>query len=695
MSSFVQFRSICIHMETRRALYKCISLCKTLASVGLCWATLTADPTVRADETNSAAGSKTDLFDKPLQELVNQYVTIAKRTPEPLEQTAAAVYVLTQDDIRHSGATSIPEALRLVPGLDVARVDSHNWAISSRGFNDVFANKLLVMIDGRTVYSPLFSGVFWDEEDTIMADIDRIEVVRGPGATLWGANAVNGVINVVTKSAQDSQGLLVSGGGGSEERGFADVRYGFKFDDGVYMKTYAKYFDRGSSVFENGNNSYDAWSMFRGGFRMDIDKANDNVFTLQGDAYTGQENEVYTMPTATPPAFVTNTPSIDNLAGLNVLGRWTHDFTKDSQFILQAYYDRTVRNNPVLSQVRDTGDIDFQHIFKFGERNDITWGTGFRTTHRDVKNSLNVALIPPTDTRNLYSAFVQDEITIVPERLKTIIGTKFEHNDFTGFEVQPSIRAVFTPHTNHTIWASVSRAVRTPSEAESDIRLNVPIVGAPPGSVTAFGNPDMDSESLIAYEIGYRFQPNCRLSLDLTAFYNDYSRLRSLDALPPISPLLPPQVHPSLVGNSLTGESYGGEASATIQAVPDLWSVKGGYSFLKLNIHRNESSDQTTELMYEGSSPQNQFFILSAFELPFNLGLDTTLRYVDRLNYFGIPSYVELDARLAWHPKTNLEFAIVGQNLLHEHHREFAPTFIGFQNTEIERGVYAKVTFRY
>ncbi|MGZ4986977.1 MAG: TonB-dependent receptor plug domain-containing protein [Limisphaerales bacterium] len=655
---------------------------------------LAANAPVRGDETNDVAAAKSDLFDKPLQELM-QYITIAKRTPEPLEKTAAAVSVLTQDDIRRSGATSIPEALRLVPGLDVARVDAHTWAISSRGFNDVFANKLLVMIDGRTVYSPLFSGVFWDEEDTMMEDIDRIEVVRGPGATLWGANAVNGVINVVTKSAKDSQGLLVTGGGGSEELGFGSVRYGFKLDDGIYMKVYQKYFDRGSSVFENGSDAFDAWSMYRGGFRIDVDKADNNLFTFQGDAYTGQENEVYLVPTAIPPAFVGSAKSIDNVAGVNVLGRWSHDFSKDSQFILQSYYDHTVRNNPVLSQTRNTGDVDFQHVFKVGERNEITWGTGFRTTHRDVKNSLNVALIPPNDTRNLYSAFLQDEITVMPDRLKMILGSKFEHNDFTGFEVQPSIRAVFTPHTNHTIWASVSRAVRTPSEAESDIRLNEPVVGVPPGAITTFGNPDMLSESLIAYEIGYRFQASRRLNFDLTAFYNDYSRLRSLQPLPPISPFFPAQIHPSVVGNSLTAESYGGEASVTLQAIPDLLTFKGGYSLLKLNAHRNNSGDQTTEMMDEGSSPQNQFFLLSSFDLPFHLEFDTTVRYVDRLTDPSVASYAELDARLAWHPRTNLEFAVVGQNLLHEHHREFAPTFIASQNTEVERGVYGKVTFRY
>jgi iron complex outermembrane receptor protein len=648
-----------------------------------------------AAATNNVAAIKRSLLDTPMEDLLRT-VTIVTRSPEPLEKTPAAVSVLTADDIRRSGATSIPEALRLVPGMDVARVDSHTWAISSRGFNDVFANKLLVMIDGRTIYSPLFSGVFWDVQDTVLEDIDHIEVVRGPGAALWGANAVNGVINVVTKSAKDTQGLLATGGGGTEELGFGAVRYGMALDDGIFMRVYSKYYDRGSSAFANGSDAFDSSSMLRGGFRMDIDKTNNNLFTFQGDIYAGQENEVYFVPTPFPPTFVTHTPSIDNVAGGNILGRWTHDFSKDSQFIVQSYYDRTVRNNPVLSETRDTSDVDFQHAFKLGERNDITWGTGFRTTHRNLKNSLNVTLLPPLETHNLFSAFVQDEITVVPERLKTIIGSKFEHNDFTGFEVQPSIRAVFTPsHTNHTIWAAISRAVRTPSEAENDIRLNQAVPGVPPPAVTSYGNPNMLSEALIAYEIGYRVQPTPRLSLDLTAFYNDYTRLRSLDPLPPISPFLPPPVHPSIVGNALTGESYGAELAATWEAIPDTWRLKSGYSYLQVNIHRGTSPDQRTELMYEGTSPQNQFFILSALDLPLNLEFDTTLRYVDQLQAFGVPSYVDLDARLAWHPRTDLEFAVVGQNLLHDHRPEFAPTFIGTQATQVERGVYGKVTFRY
>lgn len=665
-----------------------------------------AGATARADVNSAddapAIAMRNDVTALSLEQLMRIPVTTPTRTPESLEKTAAAVSVLTQDDIRRSGATSIPEALRYVPGLDVARIDAHTWAISSRGFNDEFANKLLVMIDGRTVYTPLFSGVFWDEQDTLMEDIDRIEVVRGPGATLWGANAVNGVINVVTKSAKDSQGLFMSAGGGTDERAFGSVRYGLKLDDGVYMKVYAKYFDRDSSVYPNGKDAWDAWSTspLRGGFRVDIDKTNGNTFTFEGDAYSLQENEIYAVPAFTPP-FAMPAKSIDNVAGGNVLGRWTHVFAKDNQLTVQSYYDRRVRNDPVLSENRDTGDIDAQHAFTIGNRNDVTWGGGFRTTHRDVENSPNVTILPPTETRNLYSAFVQDEIAIVPDVLKGIVGTKFEHNDFTGFEVQPSVRAVYTPRTNHTVWAAISRAVRTPSEAEDDIQLNppgapfVPGPNGPVGTATLYGNPQMQSEALIAYEVGYRFQPHPRLNFDLSTFYNDYTRLRSLEALPPVAPGLPSFLHPSVAENKLTGESYGGELAVNFQAVPDLWRLRAGYSLLKVEIHRRNSSDQATELMYEGSAPQNQFFLRSSFDLPGNIQFDTGLRCVDRIRAQSIPSYVELDARLAWEARTNLEFAVVGQNLLHAHHEEFAPTFIGSQKTDVERGVYGKVTFRY
>ncbi len=624
-----------------------------------------------------------------VEELVDIDVTSVSKYPEKFSEAAAAVAVLTSEDMERAGVTNIPDALRLVPGLDVAQVDAHTWAISSRGFNDIFADKLLVLIDGRTVYTPLFSGVFWDFQDTLLADIDRIEVVRGPGATLWGANAVNGVINIITKSARDTQGFLVSTGGGTEDRDFVNVRYGVKIDDDTFARVYVKYFDRDSSVLPDGTDTHDAWDMFRGGFRLDSEPSNENAFTLQGDIYTGNEDEVYSVPTTTPP-FATTVSSTDQVSGGNLLGRWAHTFAPDSQLTLQAYYDRTEQETPIFGEKRDTGDVDLQDRFDWGDRQKIIWGVGFRVTHADIKNSLNVSLFPSDRTLTLYSAFVQDEISIVPERLRLTIGSKFEHNDFTGFEIQPSARALWTPGHAQTIWGSISRAVRTPSEAESDIRLNpAPPVPIPPGFLTIHGNPNMESEKLIAYEIGYRVQPIDQLKVDLTGFYNDYDDLRTIE------PLLPGPVSPSIVKNKLFGETYGVELSATAQ-VTRQWRVQGSYSYFDAQLHREPGSrDTSTEKIDEGSSPHNQFFIRSLLDVGWNIQFDSTLRYVDVLPVPKVPSYITLDLRLAWSPRKDLEFAVVGRNLLDDRHPEFAPTFIGTQKTEVERSVYGMVVWRY
>jgi len=624
-----------------------------------------------------------------VEQLLDVDVTSVSKYPEKLSEAAAAVAVLTQDDIASSGATSIPDALRLVPGLDVARADAHTWAISSRGFNDIFANKLLVMIDGRTVYTPLFSGVFWEIQDTMLEDIDRIEVVRGPGATLWGANAVNGVIDIITKSARETQGLLLSTGGGTEDRGFAALRYGMKINDDAFVRVYAKYFDRDESVLGNGDDAHDEWNMYRGGFRLDWDPTPQNSFTLQGDIYSGDQDETYLVPTVAPP-FSKTIESTDEVSGGNLLGRWTHNFAPDSVLTFQTYYDRTVRDSPIFGEDRDTGDIDLQHRFALGEIQEIIWGIGFRVTHADIKNSLNVSFIPSDRTLSLYSAFVQDEITIIPDLVRLAIGSKFEHNDFTGFEVQPSARALWTPGHSQTVWASISRAVRTPSEAESDVRLNpAPPVPLPPGLLTIFGNPEMESEQLLAYEVGYRVQPITAVRLDLTAYYNDYEDLRTVE------PLLPGPVSPSRVSNKLSGDAYGTEISATAQ-VTKQWRLQSSYSYWQADLALDRGShDRNTVSIDEGSSPHNQFFVRSILDVGWNVEFDSTLRYVDVLPFPKIPSYVTLDLRLAWSPLKNLEVSIVGQNLLEDHHPEFAPTFIGTQQSEVERGVYGKVVWRF
>jgi iron complex outermembrane recepter protein len=645
--------------------------------------------------------SKQDLAEMSIDDLMKIPVTTVSRKAEEFSKSPAAIYVLTQDDIRRSGAASIPEALRLVPGLDVAQVDSQQWAITARGFNDIFANKLQVMQDGRSIYTPLFSGVFWDVQDTILEDIDRIEVVRGPGGTLWGANAVNGVINIITKSAKDTQGLLINGGGGTFERAFGSVRYGDKAGEDLYMRVYAKYFARDEVDLPNGIGADDPWQMGQAGFRMDWDKweKNGNLLTFQGDFYEGALNNTFgTFNPLNPPSFFSSVQDDYRVSGGNMLGRWSHEFSDSSDLKLQTYYDRTDRNTPVFEEKRDTFDIDAQHHFTLGDRNDFVWGGGFRLNADKIVNKPTVSLFPSSETTELFSTFIQDEITLVEKRLQLTLGTKLEHNDYTGFEYQPSGRLLWTPHEKHTFWASISKAVRTPSRVEESVRLNNVLQ---PGVVdTIYGNTDFLSEDLIAYEFGYRVQPSSRVSFDLATFYNVYDNLRSIELGPsPTQPITAPPPPPAFfipthVANNLYGEAYGFELTSTIQ-LTDWWRLKPSYSLLKMQLHTRPGSTDTTSESDEGKSPQQQFILTSGMDLPHGLELDCVLRYVDRLPALDIDSYVAMDIRLGWRPNKNVELAIVGQNLFSVRHGEFAPSFINTPKTDIPEGVYGKITLRF
>ena len=404
-----------------------------------------------------------------LQELMDLDVTSVAKEPQPYGQAPAAIVVITGDQIRRSGASSIPEALRLADNLDVAQQNSHDWAISARGFNTALGDKLLVLIDGRSVYTPLYSGVFWDQQDYLLADLDRIEVISGPGGTLWGANAVNGVINITTKDAKDTQGVYVEGGGGSYLRDFGGARYGGTLSSNVIFRVYGKYFDRSDEVVSNGNDASDSWRMARGGFRIDDEASDQNHLTLQGDFYNGDEDVA--------------TGGSAHVNGNNVLGRWSHTFSEDSDLSLQMYFDRTHLADPIpaytigaitlaragiLTDDLDTYDLDFQHHFHVGSWNNIIWGLGYRFTHEEDINAPAIAFLPPTLDQNLYSGFVQDEIKI-RENLLFTLGTKLEHNDYTGFEVEPDARLQWNITPKQMLWAAISRAVRTPSRIDVDL----------------------------------------------------------------------------------------------------------------------------------------------------------------------------------------------------------------------------------
>ena len=649
-----------------------------------------------------------DLSQLSLEELGSVRVTTVSRKSEKLFDAPAAVYVISQEELRRSGVRSIPEALRMVPGLSVARAGAHDWAISARGFTDIFANKLLVKIDGRTVYSPLFSGVWWDTQNTVLEDVDRIEIVRGPGAALWGANAVNGVINIITKPASATQGVLVSAGAGSEDQGVASFRYGNKVSDDLHFRVFGKYFNTDDSALPSGGPGNDAWWIAQGGFRMDWEPTEVTQVTLQGDIYGGHEEQTLIVHSLTAP-FQSTLPGEITTRGGNLLGRWTRRFSDDTESSFQLYYDHTERSFQIAGEERDTVDADFQHQFPLGDRQQLILGGGYRYSQDDFnKNSFDLSVSPTRLGVGLFNVFVQDEITLAPDSLRLTLGSKFEHNDFTGLEVQPSGRLLWTPHEKHTVWASISRAVRTPSRADTGGRI-VQLILPParsdllPIGIASFGNSDFRSEELLAYEVGYRVAPHARLTLDAAGFYNVYGRLRSVEAGTPRlenSQGLPYVLFPFILYNNLQGETYGAELSATWR-ITDWWRFRGNYTFLEMQLRARPGSSETVSAGIQGArSPSQQFSLGSSMDLSRNVELDWMVRYVDALPNLSVRGYMEADLRLGWRPTRNLELALVGNNLLHARHREFVQGISGVAGTappktEVQRSVFGVVTWRF
>jgi iron complex outermembrane receptor protein len=545
----------------------------------------------------------------------------------------------------------------------------------------LYANKLLVLVDGRSVYTPLNSGVNWDTVDTLLEDVDRIEVVRGPGGTLWGANAVNGVVNIITKSARETQGFYAEAGGGTLERGFGAVRYGGQAGD-LFFRLYANYFDRADFDLASGASADDDWQKGQGGFRLDWEPPGPNRVTVQGDVYNGTESD---------------RTGDTSLAGGNLLGRWTHDYADDAQSKLQIYYDRFARDKDALFDI-ETFDADFQHQFPLGERQEIIFGAGYRLIHDNLENSPDVIFLPQSRTMQLPSAFVQDEISLLPDQLRLTLGTKVEHHYFSGWEVQPNARLAWTPDPNHTVWAAVSRAVRTPSRSEHDVRSNFSTVpGMPPEVYAADMRGRVESEDVIAYELGYRVQLLERLSVDVTTFYNDYDHFATFEPRADFVETNPPPthiVHPLEVRNKAFGETYGGELAVRWQAM-DWWRLDAYYNYLQIQLHAPHSLEPTAEFA-ERESPHHQVSLRSVMDLPRDTELDCIFRYVDSVPGFDIPSYVTMDVRFAWKPSPNWEIAIVGQNLFDNRHTEFGDAVaINPSASEVPRGFYGKLSCKF
>ena len=643
-----------------------------------------------------------------LEKLMDLEVTSVTRGEGTVGESAAAVSVITQEDIRRSGATTIAELFRRVPGMNVARIDNNKWAISARGFNDRFSNKLLVQQDGRTIYDPIFAGVYWNAADYPLEDIERIEVIRGPGASLWGANAVNGIINIITKSAENTQGGRLSAGGGTPEGGFGELRYGSTIGANADYRLYAKGFEREKQFSQQGD-THDQWNGASTGMRLDWRQNDLDTLTVQGDYLHSDSGRQDPDVKRTPP-FITLMADRTIAESGNILGRWTHRTDERTSWSLQAYWARFDTRQPAaeVSNNNDTYDLDFQQQFPVGGRHKVIYGLGYRYVNQSVGNSLSndglsVSWLKSHFYLSTYSAFLQDEYVVLPDSLRLLLGFKLEHNDFTGIEIQPTARLLWTPTGRQTFWAAVSRAVGTPSISEEGIKLSAIEPTTLASGTQVFprvtGNPDLSSIRLIAYELGYRAQVTEPFSLDCALFYNHYDGLVVSVPQSVQSGFAPgTAILPLLFQNRMDGDTYGAELGADWHPAK-WWRLYGTYSFLEMNLHPDSSLPAGTTddaKSAEGRSPQNQVFLQSSFDLSRNLEFDVMGRFVDRLPGFmqEIPAYFSLDARVAWRPRRDLEISVVGQNLLDDHHPEFGvSSIIAAPVVEIRRSVYAKVTW--
>ncbi len=631
-----------------------------------------------------------------LQQLGEIKVTTATKEPEEVWKTPAAIFVITQEDIERSGATSIPEALRLAPGVEVERIDSDKWAIGIRGFGSRLSRSVLVLIDGRTVYTTLLAGTYWEVQDTVLADVDRIEVIRGPGGTIWGPNAVNGVINIITKSSKETHGALVSAGGGNLEQGFFNARYGGGNTQGLDYRGYVKGFNRGAEFHSDGMN-FDRWRSIQGGFRMDWTKSQRDEITVQGDIYDEGAGESVVATSYTKP-YQETIDATALLSGGNVLARWKRVQGEGKDFQLQGYYDRANRREPNFADLRDTFDVDFLDRFRLPWRQQISWGAGARASRgNDIEVVSGLTFQPAKRTDYLLTGFFQDDIQLVPNRLALSLGTKLLRTNFSDFEAEPSARLIWTPTNTQSLWVAYTHAVRTPSDAEHDFFLSgfIGVTNGLPFFARFNANRNFRPEQLNSYELGYRRLLGKNVYVDLATFYNHYSDLFSEDITGgPFIETDPMPTHillPARFGNGLLGITKGVEVAPEWRPTK-FWRLRGTYSYLNMSLRRASGSlDIGTAGMIEGSSPQHVISAQSGFDLPKKVNLDLQYRYVSSLPAKLVASYSTADARVAWRVHPNIELALVGQNLLQPQHAEFQDDpgpLVG-----IKRTVYGQITW--
>jgi iron complex outermembrane receptor protein len=632
-----------------------------------------------------------------LEQLGNVEVTSVSKSPEEVWKTSAAIFVITQDDIERSGVTTIPDALRLAPGVEVAQIDGSNWSVGIRGFGSNLTRNVLVLIDGRTVYTTLLAGTYWDVQNVVLEDVERIEVIRGPGGTIWGPNAVNGVINIITKSSKDTQGEMVTLGGGNVNQGSFNARYGGGNGRTLGYRVYAMGFDRGPEYHPDGQN-FDRWRAIQGGFRTDW-KANDrDSFTFQGDLYDEGAGQSATATTYAPP-YSQTLDKTGLLSGGNILGRWTRIFSQGNDLQLQGYYDRTNRRQSNFTDLRNTFDLDFLDRFRLPWQQ-ISWGLGARASQGDNPVIVSGLTFTPTErTDTLYTAFLQDDVGLIDNHLSLSLGTKFLLTNFSPLQLQPSARLLWTPTDKQTLWAAFTHSVRTPTDAERDFSL-LGYIETLPSGLPFFArfnpNPNFRSEQLNGYELGYRQLLAHKLYFDVAAFFNHYSDLLSEDITG--APFLetnpgPPHILlPAGFGNGLLGNTEGIEIAPEWQPTK-YWRVLGTYSFLEMHIKRSPGSlDVGSAPGIQGSSPQHEATIQSYLDFAKKFSLDLTYRYVSALPAEMVASYSTGDARFDWQASKHYRFSVVGQNLLQPYHYEAAGD--PGSTLGIKRAVYGQITWK-
>ena len=628
-----------------------------------------------------------DIADLDIEQLANAdvIVTSASRREENLRTAPAAIYVLTADDIRHGGFSSIPEALRVVPGLYVARTNSHSWSVSARGFSDFNNNKMLVLIDGRGLYSQVFGGVYWELEEMPLQDIERIEVIRGPGGTLWGANAINGVINIITKKAQQTQGGSVSATAGEGEGYQSSFRYGDRIGKNLYYRIYGLSDYWLPLVDGTGTEEHNRWSIPQAGMRMDWDASSRDTLTFEGRGYDGRLSDL------APYLDLTRGPLIPEtyvVKGGNLLGRWQHAFSPQSSTELLSYCDWNTRTGFAPPYSRVSCDIELQHSYNFNARHAITWGGSFLTDADTVPGNFGLRFDPSSDRDNTAGVFAQYEVAVVPDHLRLTAGSKFEHNSISGFEIQPQVRAVWTPNKVHSAWAAISRAVRTPTRGELGLHFLYARLPSPePTFLEVVGNPDLGSEHSESYELGYRYQPRPSFSVDTALFYNQYEKLVVyLPGSPEVNPDPFYVVVPLVAGNTGQAQTHGLELS-------------GQWQPLKRWILLSGVTEDRGSAFAVASTPQHQFNLQSRLDLPFGIEVNSALYHYSALppvrTKLPVPASERVDLGVSWQPTHDLTFSVWGHNLQSDHHAEAATDPGEIPAADVRRSIVFKLAWQF